>query len=90
MRNAAKVKFYGSIIRPIATYECQAWTLKAKSRRALQGFENNVLRVMVGPEIKGWGLKTKVQFIHQLHQGEARPIYLAVVARGQTIKQPRK
>ena len=39
-----KIKIYRTIILPVVLYGCETWSLK------LRGFENRVLRKIIGPE----------------------------------------
>jgi hypothetical protein len=45
-----KIKIYRTIILPIVLYECETWSLKLREERRLRGFENRVLRKIIGPE----------------------------------------
>ena len=44
-----KLRIYNSIIRPIATYGCESWTLTKHLKQKLLVFENNILRRITGP-----------------------------------------
>ena len=44
-----KVKVYETLIRPVVTYGCEAWTLSASDTNALRVFERKVMRRIYGP-----------------------------------------
>jgi hypothetical protein len=39
-----KVKIYRTLVRPVATYGSETWTLKARDENALRYFERKILR----------------------------------------------
>ena len=45
---AVKVLIYKSILRPILTYGCEAWTLTAATKSKVQAAEMRVLRLIKG------------------------------------------
>ena len=45
---ATKLRLYTSVIRPVATYACEAWTLTKELERRLYVFENGILRRIYG------------------------------------------
>jgi uncharacterized membrane protein len=44
-----KLKIYKSLIRPVVTYGCEAWTLTTRDEKRLRIFERKVLRKIFGP-----------------------------------------
>ena len=48
IRNS-KLKIYKSLIRPVVTYECEAWTLTNRDETHLRIFERRILRKIFGP-----------------------------------------
>jgi len=57
----SKLKFYWTLIRPIATYACETWVLKENSIQKPMIFERKILRKIFGPtkEVNGlWRIKT--------------------------------
>ena len=48
----AKLTIYLTVIRPVVLYGCQAWVLSPSCIQRLQGFENRMLRAIVGPEVR--------------------------------------
>ncbi|KAE8737278.1 hypothetical protein FOCC_FOCC017260, partial [Frankliniella occidentalis] len=51
-----KLTIYETVIRPVATYGGQAWTLTAQCKEALNVFERKVLRIIVGPDLSQPGV----------------------------------
>ena len=45
---ATKLRLYTSVIRPVATYACETWTLTKELERRLFVFENSILRRIYG------------------------------------------
>jgi hypothetical protein len=43
------MKIYKSLIRHVATYECEAWTLTNQYEQYLRIFERRILREIFGP-----------------------------------------
>jgi hypothetical protein len=57
----SKLKLYWTLIRPIVTYACETWVLKANSIQKLMIFERKILRKIFGAtkEVNGlWRIKT--------------------------------
>jgi hypothetical protein len=48
-RSDSKSKIYKSVIRPVVTDECEAWTLKDRDKQHLRIFERRRLRKIFGP-----------------------------------------
>jgi len=44
-----KLKIYKSLIRPVVTYGCEAWTLTTRDEQYLRIFERKILRKIFGP-----------------------------------------
>ena len=44
-----KLKIYKSLIRPVVTYGCEAWTLTNRDEQHLTIFEHKILRKLCGP-----------------------------------------
>jgi uncharacterized coiled-coil protein SlyX len=44
-----KIKIYKTMIRPVATYSSETWTLTAKAENKLRIFETQILRKIFGP-----------------------------------------
>jgi len=49
LNRSSKLKIYKSLIRPIVTYGCEAWTLTNRDEQYLRIFERRVLRKIFGP-----------------------------------------
>jgi hypothetical protein len=45
----SKLKIYKNLIRPVVTYECEAWTLTDRDEQHLRIFEHRILRKIFGP-----------------------------------------
>jgi hypothetical protein len=45
----SKLKIYKSLIRPVVTYGCEAWTLTNRDEQHLRIFEHRILRKIFGP-----------------------------------------
>jgi hypothetical protein len=45
----SKLKIYKSLIRPVVTYGCEAWTLTNRDEQNLRIFEHRILRKTLGP-----------------------------------------
>jgi hypothetical protein len=43
------LKKYRSLIRPVVTYGCEAWTLTDRDEQHLRRFERRILRKIFGP-----------------------------------------
>jgi len=46
---SSKLKIYKSLIRPIVSYGCKAWTLTNRDEQYLRIFEHRILRKIFGP-----------------------------------------
>jgi len=44
-----KLKIYKTLIRPVVTYGCEAWTLTTRDEQHLRIFERKILRKIFGP-----------------------------------------
>jgi hypothetical protein len=49
LNSSSKLKIYKSLIRPVMTYECEAWTLTNREEQRLRTFERRILRKIFGP-----------------------------------------
>jgi hypothetical protein len=49
LNRSSKLKIYKSLIRPIVTYGCEAWTLTDRDEQYLGIFERRILRKIFGP-----------------------------------------
>jgi hypothetical protein len=49
LNRSSKLKIYKRLIRPIATYGCDAWTLTNRDEEYLRIFERRILRKIFGP-----------------------------------------
>ena len=45
----SKLRIYKTLIRPIATYGCETWTLTKQQENMLNTFERKILRYILGP-----------------------------------------
>ena len=59
--HALKIQLYTCIIRPIATYGCETWTLTKRHEAKLDVFQNSILRRIYGPifdeEVQAWRMR---------------------------------
>jgi hypothetical protein len=49
LNRSSKLKIHKSSIRPVVTYECEAWTLTNRDEQHLSIFERRILRKIFGP-----------------------------------------
>ena len=49
LNRSSKLKIYKSLIRPIGTYGCEAWTLTKRDEKYLRIFECRILRKIYSP-----------------------------------------
>jgi len=49
LNRSSKLKIYKSLIRPVVTYGCEAWTLTNRDKQHLGIFERRILRKIFGP-----------------------------------------
>ena len=49
LNRSSKLKLYKSLIRPVETYGCEAWTLTNGDEKYLRIFERRILRKIFGP-----------------------------------------
>jgi hypothetical protein len=49
LNRSSKLKIYKSLIRPVVTYGCEAWTLTNRDEQNLRIFERRILRKIFGP-----------------------------------------
>jgi hypothetical protein len=45
----SKLKICKSLVRPLVTYVCEAWTLTNRDKQYLRTFEHRILRKIFGP-----------------------------------------
>jgi len=60
LNRSSKVKIYKSLIRPVVTYGCDAWTLTNRDEQHLRIFERRKLRKIFGPvqnEDRSWRIR---------------------------------
>jgi len=48
LNRSLKLKMYETLIRPIVTYGCEAWTLTSRNEQQLRIFERKILRKIFG------------------------------------------
>src|SRR5215469_11483689 len=49
LNRSLKIKIYKTLIRPVVTYRCEAWTLTSQNEQQLRIFERKMLRKIFGP-----------------------------------------
>ena len=49
LNRSLKLKIYKTLIRPVVTYGCEAWTLRSRNEQQLRIFEQKILRKIFGP-----------------------------------------
>jgi len=49
LNRSLKLKIYKTLIRPVVTYGCEAWTLTSQNEQQLRIFERKILRKIFGP-----------------------------------------
>ena len=49
LNRSSKLKIYKSLIRPVVTYGCEAWTLTNRDEQHLRISERRILRKIFGP-----------------------------------------
>jgi len=49
LNRGSKLKVYKTVIRPVVTYGCEAWTLTSRSEQLLRILERKILRKIFGP-----------------------------------------
>jgi hypothetical protein len=49
LNRTSKLKIYKSLVRPVVTYGCEAWTLTNRDEQNLRLFERRILRKIFGP-----------------------------------------
>jgi hypothetical protein len=56
---AAKIQAYKTLIRLVATYRSETWTLTVVEEIALRMFERKIIRRMCGPVMENniWGIR---------------------------------
>jgi len=49
LNRSSKLQIYKSLIKPVVTYGCEAWTLANQDEQYLRIFERRILRKIFGP-----------------------------------------
>src|SRR5215475_11197826 len=60
----SKLKMYKSLIRPVVTYGCEAWTLTNRDEQHLRIFERKILRKIFSPvqdKDGSWRIRTNYE-----------------------------
>ena len=55
LKRNSKLRIHRSLIRPVVTYGCEAWTLTNQDKQHLRIFERRILRKIFGPVQNGDG-----------------------------------
>lgn len=60
---ATKLRLYKTVVRPIAMYGCETWSLTSKQEQMLNCFERRILRSICGPvhEVDGWRIRMNIE-----------------------------
>jgi len=67
LNRSSKLKIYKSLIRPVVTYGCEAWTLTTRDEQYLRIFERRILRKIFGSmqnEDGSW----RIRMNHELNE----------------------
>jgi len=62
-----KLKIYKSLIRPVVTYRCEAWTLTTRDEQHLRIFERKILRKLFGP-VQDKDESWRIRMNHELNE----------------------
>jgi len=62
-----KLKKYKSLIRPVVTYGCEAWTLTTRDEQRLRIFERKILRKIYGP-VQDKAGSWRIRMNHELNE----------------------
>jgi hypothetical protein len=65
LNRSSKLKIYKSVIRPVVTYGCEAWTLTNRDEQYLRIFERKILRKIFGP-VQNEGGSWRIRMNHEL------------------------
>jgi hypothetical protein len=49
LNRSLKLKVYTTLIRPVVTYGCEAWTLTSRNEQQLRIFERKILKKLLAP-----------------------------------------
>jgi hypothetical protein len=60
-----KLRMYKTLIRPVLTYSCEVWSLKAEDERLMAAFERKILRKIFGP-VKNTDGTYRIRYNHEL------------------------
>ena len=52
LNRSLKLKIYTTLIRPVATYGCETWTLTSRNEQQLRIFERKILRKIFCPSTR--------------------------------------
>jgi len=66
-RRNLKIKIYKSLIRPVVTYGCEAWTLTNRDEQHLSIFERKILRKIFGP-VQDKDGSWRIRMNHELNE----------------------
>ena len=67
MNRNLKIKIYKSLIRPVVTYGCEAWTLTTRDEKHLRIFERKILRKIFGP-VQDKDGSWRIKMNHELNE----------------------
>ena len=73
LNRSSKLKIHKSLIRPVVTYGCEAWTLTNWDEQYLRIFERRILRKIFGPvqnEDRSWRITMNYELNKQKMQTE--------------------
>jgi hypothetical protein len=67
LNSSSKLKIYKSLIRPVVTYGCEAWTLTTQDEQYLRIFECRILREIFGP-VQNENGSWRIRVNHELNK----------------------
>jgi hypothetical protein len=67
LNRSSNLKIYNSIIRPVVTYGCEAWTLTNREEQYLRIFERRILTKIFGPVQNADG-SWRIRMNHELNE----------------------
>jgi hypothetical protein len=95
---SVKLKIYKSLIRPVVTYGCEAWTLTSRDEQHLRIFERRILRTIFDPvqnEGGSWRIRMNYELKELIENADivrfikSRLAWLGHVMRRMTREHPR-